>query len=274
MGTLSLSSSTGLSKVRAKPAALALFPVRAKYFHDSEGNLRLANVCSFSRPVFNPGYVPHEDKPPKRCTENGASDEEAQPSADDIRRAVRRAKLRVFDLVLANRFKVFTTLTFSAEHVDRSSYEEVYGKLRVWLSNRVQRDGLAYVAVPEYHKDGENIHFHMLSNDAGLQLVDSGHVRNGKKVYNVSSWGWGFSTAQRISGSAAAVRTAKYIWKYMGKNMGAKVGGRYYLSGGKLQEPVFKYFEDVSEIGFGEDEVKSRYEFETEGGFYREWSFI
>lgn len=251
---------------------LALHQCRAKYVPDPEtGGLRLASIQKASRPIFNAGFEQLFDKPTLK------TDEEIEAVASSpgelVKRATRRAKERCFDYILCNDLDVFTTLTYSPDTADRESYEDVYKKLAVWLSNRVQRRGLRYVCVPEYHADGKAIHFHMLSTRDGLKLVDSGHFKEGKKVYNVADWNWGFSTALLVDGEDAREKVAKYIFKYMGKQMGQKIGGRYYLSGGKLSEPLFVYADDPAELG---DVAQAGYHKSCDGdwGSFEEWSFL
>ena len=248
--------------------------VCAKYYRDQNGALILSNICSFSRPVFVPdGWecVSSERESTVDIVSEPCSN--LTLPEDITRRSVRRAKVKCMDYILCNDFPIFSTLTFSPEKVDRSSYLDVYRALSVWLSNLVQRHGFRYVAVPEYHKKGGAIHFHMLSSEAGLKLEYSGHYRNSKKIYNIVNWKWGFSTAQRVTGESAREKCAKYIYKYMGKQMGAKIGGRYYLSGGQLAEPVYLYGDDPAEF-MPDVEPKFTRDLDTDGGRFREWSFI
>ena len=108
--------------------------------------------------------------------------------------------------------------------------------------------------VPEYHKKG-GLHFHALINDV-LPKVDSGTISlrgkkphrprseaqraawlasGGRTVYNLSAWGWGFSTAIYLYGDRAAA--VGYVTKYITKAQ-KKIGGRWYYSGGELRRPV------------------------------------
>jgi hypothetical protein len=115
--------------------------------------------------------------------------------------------------------------------------------------------------VPERHKDGA-LHFHGLINDA-LRVEDSGTIipasggrpvrppsdeameqmlkDGGKLVYNLPQWGYGFTTAIRLYGdySGAINYTLKYIGKDLDPARGVpqKIGGRWFYSGGPLQEP-------------------------------------
>lgn len=250
---------------------LGLYRTRVKYVPDPEtGELKIANVCSFSRPVFNPQGLERVDSPGESSFLKEAR---RADSLGNLQRATRRAKERCFDYILCNDLNTFVTLTYSPDRAKRDSWDDCYRKLSVWLSNRVQRRDMLYVAVPEYHKDGENIHFHMLANSSALRLVDSGHKRKGKIVYNVSDWDYGFSTALLVDGEDSRTKCAKYIFKYMGKQFGQMIGGRYYLSGGDLRSPVYKYFDQPEEAA---DLTKATYIFTYEGewGGFQQWTFL
>lgn len=259
--------------------------VRAKYYPSPDGGLRLASVAEFNSPVFREdGY--EEIGIPEDPLDFGLDlDDESvigdSPDADQMRevyaaRAIRRAKTQAFDYIVCNPdIDCFVTLTYSPEMSDRTSYDDVYGKLKTWLSNRVTRKGLKYVCVPEYHHDGEAIHFHLLVNRRALTLVDSGHKDHGKKVYNVADWNWGFSTAKLITCSEVdRVKVSKYIFKYMGKQSGQKIGGRYFLHGGIFTKPVYLYGDDAAEF-IGEEVVQFAKDVTIgDSVHYREWNFI
>lgn len=188
------------------------------------------------------------------------ADNAAACRAASVRRAVRRARSCVRDLARANFWRFFVTLTLDPQKVNRYDPVEVLRHLRFWLDNNVRRKGLAYVLVPEHHKDGA-IHFHGLFNDA-LEAVDSGHKDGGgHTVYNLPGWGWGFSTAIELYGERDAA--INYVCKYIGKQMdgsgGAeagtpeKIGGRWYYSGGKLERPAVEWVDvdlrDFEDLG-------------------------
>lgn len=199
-------------------------------------------------------------------------------------RAIRRAKNQCFDYFMSNHdLDTFVTLTFDPGIVNSSSYDDVYnGCLRPWLSNRVQRRGLKYILIPEYHRDGEKIHFHAVMNSSALKLTEARYPngrlikRHGKQVYNVEDWSYGFTTAERIEGDSCHVKVCKYIFKYMGKqiNLGARIGGRYYLHGGDLKRPRFVYADTVDELCVP---TKALYKREVEvpcGVTYASYSFV
>ena len=163
--------------------------------------------------------------------------ERQQRAAAARARAQRRARVAVRDLGLCNDWAFFVTLTLDPARVNRYDPGEVLRKLNRWLDNNVRRKGLAYVLVPEHHKDGA-IHFHGFFNDA-LEAVDSGHRdKGGHPVYNLPEWGWGFSTAIRLYGEKAAA--VGYCCKYIAKQQD-KIGGRWYYSGGALRRPEVEW---------------------------------
>lgn len=170
-------------------------------------------------------------------TEDTWEEEQQRREAAARARAQRRARVAVRDLGLCNDWAYFVTLTLDRRKVNRYDPAEVVKKLNAWLDNNVRRKGLAYVLVPEHHKDGA-IHFHGFFN-AALPAVDSGHRDSaGHTVYNLPGWSWGFSTAIRLYGDKAAA--VGYCCKYIAKQQ-EKIGGRWYYSGGALQRPEVEW---------------------------------
>lgn len=261
-----------------------LYHAKAKYIPQPDGTLKLAMIQSFNRPVFNPDQIEIEKDVHKEDVEiYGKSTAE-----EKIRRATRRAKLAAFDKILCNPdLNTFATFTLDPERVvDACSYEECYEVLRRWLSNRVQRKALKYVIVPERHKKG-GLHFHAIMNQNALQLERAHSAKTGRALshcgnplYNVTDWKHGFTSAEIINDSALdREKVAKYIFKYMGKQQvgsyaeEAKIGGRYFLSGGDFVLPVYDYAEAPE--AFNPPEPVYTREIETPGGgVYREFSFI
>ena len=208
-------------------------------------NGAVLEVLYTSRPVFNwGGFEALEDVSHLSAREYGRANEQSR----------RRAYRKVFDYAACNEdvFDLFVTLTLDKQLVDRYDIEKIYPKLKTFLSNRVQRDGLAYVLVPELHKDGA-IHFHGLINSSAVKLKDSGKKywkRNspcrGQRIYNVADWKLGFTTAVKLSGNYENV--CKYITKYVLKQSdGGMIGGRYYYHGGDLKGPRYEYINFTSQ---------------------------
>ena len=250
------------SNIKASEA-FVYFPVKAKFADIGNGELKLLSVQEFSAPLFRkPGY---EEIVTKEYiddfTDTTLDTEEREQLMDNVCRAVHRAKIQCFDYIQCNpQLDTFVTITFSKEHVDRTSYDDIFNILKPWLGNRVVRNGLCYILVPEYHKDKQSIHFHGLFNNSALKLVEARSPKNGrllktyigKQIYNIEDFPAGFTTAVKIDGESCVDKVSKYIFKYMGKQLGQKIGGRYYLHGGKLALPYFMYGNDVSEFISGE----------------------
>ena len=215
-------------------------------------------IMACSRPVFREkGYEEAGWKKPVPAGKTRKRIAKAEPEPDDIDRSRRRAAAKVRDLALCTEFKWFVTLTLNAQRVDRYDIGAVTRRMKSWLDNAVRRKGLAYVLVPELHKDGA-IHFHGFFNGA-FTAVDSGTYASNRwkhpcrprseaqraewdarpeefhKVYNIPEWTFGFSTAIGLYGDyeSAIGYTCKYVRK-----QGEKVGGRWFYSGGALGHPA------------------------------------
>lgn len=173
--------------------------------------------------------------------------------------SMKRAIDKVYDIAFQNDWNYFITCTIAPnDDFDRTKPEEVYNKLRSWLKNNVSRNGLKYLIIPEYHPEkGEGIHIHGLVNDS-LPVSDSGRTLfNGKawktedlkekgyykdslkKIYNLPTWKYGYTTAIPVSGSPA--RLACYITKYITKDC-KKIFGKFYLSSRNCRRDVDTVF--------------------------------
>lgn len=227
---------------------------RATIFPDGRVRLVIAD-----RPIFmESGWEARERR---ETRQRGA-----EPTAESMARAARRARRRLYDLCWANpQLEWFVTLTLDSERVgDRYDVSGQSKRLTRWLDNAVRRKGLAYVVVPELHKDGA-IHWHGLLSSGGLQFRDSGTLirpeggapmmprsaaeyaelieAGAHRVYNLENWRFGYSTAVRLYGhrEAALAYVSKYITKAQASGLG-HIGGRWYLHGGQLAEPeVYTY---------------------------------
>lgn len=231
--------------------------LRVRLVPDFEnGGYRATEYTVCNRPIFNPDhYVKFGDFPPEPV-KNVHID-----PARSLDASRRRALRKVRDLMECNQFEWFLTFTLNGSRYARDDYTTFCKVVNKYLANRVQRHGWKYVAVMEYHKDGENLHLHaVVQADAeSLKLIDSGTVLrpNGgrpvklatalkqgcrreelRTVYNVTDWVDGYSTAIHTYGNHMSL--AKYITKYITKS-DDKVGGRWYYSGGKLDRPHYLF---------------------------------
>lgn len=278
-------------------AASAAFG-KSKLYDELRHNCRIkeypqgfVEILTASRPVFvEPGYervdkwaaAPRQRRDRPRAAAGGEQGGEAAKPADEVKRAenvkraVRRAKQNLRDLALCNDMRYFVTLTLDQAVVDRYDMKEITRRLNAWCSNQVQRCGLAYVLVPERHKDGA-VHFHGFVNDA-VEVVNSGTLsvpwdkkprrprdeqeraewlaKGGKVVYNLPAWPLGFTTAIELYGDPVAA--VNYCCKYVGKQQGhdsdhaalpEKIGGRWFYHGGCRNRPEVRFADvDFDEV--------------------------
>lgn len=283
---------------------MTTFAIKAKYYHtiDEKGKpiKKLASIQRFSYPIFHPPGWEDIDFKKQYVTTNEFSCpllDEDEPANDikhmvarNLERARRRAKGNAFDIIMCNPdMDFFCTFTYSPEKIaDKQSYEECYKVLAPWLSNRVQRKHLKYVCVPEFTQAGD-IHFHAIMNSAALfdKITPARNLKTGKflthnghSLYNISDWTYGFTSCEFIrnlkAGDNARDAVAKYIFKYMGKNEGQKIGGRYCLIGGDVKRPTCVYTNELSEVVSSKELAKAYQKTVqvTDGLTYDEWSFI
>lgn len=174
------------------------------------------------------GYRIENDSPSRKAYDLGGS-----------AKGRSRARTKLYDLARCNwDLDAMFTLTFDAAKVDRTNYGEIIKALNTWLSNRVRRFGLKYVAVPEYHADGASIHLHGMCNFDALTTTYSGHRHKGRKVWNIADFPYGFTVVKKIDETDTDRQAvAAYICKYITKDF-QKVGGRYFLHGGELTKPT------------------------------------
>ena len=167
-------------------------------------------------------------------------------SAESTKRSMDRAKKNIRDIALCSGFSHFVTLTIAKEKMDRYNYSAMICKINRWLSNCVQRHAFAYVLVPELHKDGA-IHFHGFVKGEITFAEANVTTQNGQKIFNLKNWKFGFSACMEIPADDYE-KIVNYVRKYITKDT-VKIGGRWYLSGGKIQKPSVSYSDcDYREI--------------------------
>lgn len=190
----------------------------------------------------------------------------------------RRARSKVRDIALCNKFDYMFTWTLDADKIDRYDPVVIYKKMRAFLSHATQRKGFTYVCIPEYHKqkDGEEkpaIHFHGLCNlgsvkispavsPSGTLLTDKG----GRQIFNMTDWTLGFSTCVPLDDDYE--KAVNYVCKYITKAE-EKIFGKWYLSSRCLQKspdivPIdggisFEDFRDPEKLETGEQYESTAY---------------
>lgn len=178
--------------------------------------------------------------------------------------SVNRSKNNLYRIARSNDWDYFITITFDREQLDSSDYREVVKKITKWLNNMQQRGSakMKYLIVPEFHKDGIHYHFHgLLANCDNLNLVDSRHIdKMGEKIYNISNWKYGFTTAVKIKDNG---KVTSYIGKYITKDLlnKTKYKRRYFasMSCDIVQEEYYNMSENefIDKYGVDYDYIKT-----------------
>lgn len=158
-----------------------------------------------------------------------------------------RTKRNIRDIVLCNEFDLFCTFTFNGDKKNTKKYgytvhnrqnpDELKRVMSVWLKNQQNIHGsFRYIIVPEYHKDGQSIHFHALFKDYKGKLAFSGHLVNGRKSYNIIGYKAGHSSAVKIENGLDKV--ANYVGKYITKQMPQFGNKKRYWASKNLIRPL------------------------------------
>lgn len=152
--------------------------------------------------------------------------------------SLQRSKTKITDYTLANDFDLFCTFTFNPELVDSFNIQEAKDKMSKWLNNsRRNSPDLKYLIVAELHKSGR-IHFHALMKNYRGELQPTQRSKNGRKIYNLLKWRYGFSTAIEIDNIG---KVSSYMQKYVTKDM-IKIGNKKRFWASKnLTKPVVDY---------------------------------
>ena len=123
-------------------------------------------------------------------------------------------------------------------------------------------------------------------NDAALDLVEARYPDSGrlikrrvhgltKQLNILADWACVWASLERITGEGSRDKVAKYIFKYMGKQLGQRIGGRYFLHGGNLAEPVYRYGDTIEDFLEAGTEETGRFSVNvTDRIVYTEVSFL
>jgi hypothetical protein len=187
---------------------------------------------------------------------------QAKDREESIRRAMHRAREKIYGYVIANEWEYWATQTFNSEAIDRYNLDEIVSRYNKKLKNLKSRkyQELKWLIVPEHHKDGA-IHLHMfmsgISKDS-LKFTGRYHYSGGKKrpIYNwLDTVDYGFNYYLCIGDLEPLERviTTNYVTKYITKELVKKRFNKkmYWCSRG-LREPsissTYVYDYDVETI--------------------------
>lgn len=155
-------------RVKRYPCAPEAFEIMAC----SEPVFRTESGLEVRNRAFWAGDAPAARPAPRAAVKRPAA---AANAAANAERSMRRAAAQMRDICLSTPFRYFVTLTLDPAKIDRHDMEALTKVLNRWADNRVRRNGLAYVLVPERHKDGA-IHLHGFITES-IALSDSGTLK-------------------------------------------------------------------------------------------------
>ncbi len=159
---------------------------------------------------------------------------------------VQKSKLRtrrvIRDYVMCNDFDWFITFTFDPKKVNRYDVTTTSLRMMAWLRRQYAKNAnFKYILVPEHHKDGA-IHFHGLISNPPFHLKQSHVVRNGRRVYNIPLYRYGFTDAEQLDPKDKE-KAVNYISKYITKDMVVMPNKRRYWCSRNLHKPASYYNE-------------------------------
>lgn len=208
-------------------------------------------LVEFKNPLVNINAFIPSDKVRKRKNTDGLPDFSS----------VTRSKTAIKDIALCNNFELFCTFTFAK---NRDNVDKCLNQFKQWLKNqKAKSPELAYLAVPEYHKDKKAIHFHVLLKNFNGRLKNSQlTTKFGRAIYNIKSYRLGFTTAVKIDPSDHAI-IANYITKYVTKDLICKFNKkRYWCSRGLTRPeeysniPAFKKYAQPDKVVFENEAIR------------------
>lgn len=145
-----------------------------------------------------------------------------------IKNSRKRALDNIFGYALSNDWNYFLTLTFDPNEVDRDNEEEVKNAYSLFRKKLQYRNpAVKILAIPERHPKSGKLHFHCLVGDIDLEkfLNRAYNPKNGKPlfsngraVYNLSLFDFGFSTCVKTDSNK--LKVANYLTKYITKDFG------------------------------------------------------
>lgn len=189
--------------------------------------------------------------------------------------AISRARRVVMELALCNRWDWFCTFTISKDKFDRSNLIKWRDSFTQWLRDQRKKGlDIAYVLVPEKHKDG-SWHAHGLFR-GNVPLVSFADLRSSghcvpDKLVNGDYFNWlayqekfGFCSFGRIR---YPVATGFYVTKYLTKDLSdhvSQVGLHLYYCSKGLERSV-KHGDVYGYCAYLDDFLVNDYEFVSTG---------
>lgn len=155
------------------------------------------------------------------ATDKSEISDEAQKAR--TKKQMHAIKRKIRGYALANPFEWFITLTIDPKEFNSLNYEAAKTLILKWCRwMRDRYEKFDYLIIPELHKSGA-VHFHGLLGNVPASFVEANHpktgqsiIRNGRQIYNLDDWKYGFSDCEKI---ISRERTASYMTKYITKEL-------------------------------------------------------
>lgn len=193
------------------------------YYSIKKYNSESYRLTYHKHPVKRPGFESNEHKAPSRDI-----------NPDKLENHLARAKSKVYELAMCNKFEYFVTFTLSPEKYDRYNLKKFIKDLGQFIRN-YRRDynvNIQYLLIPEQHEDGA---WHMHGLLKGIPESQLSINKNGYLDWEAYSVKFGYISLGAIKSREAV---AKYITKYItktlevGKGVTEKNKKAYYASRG------------------------------------------
>ena len=153
--------------------------------------------------------------------ENSVISDEAQEERTKAQHYKIKRKIRHY--ILANDFQFFVTFTIDPQKGNSLDYDTAKTMLLKWCETQRKLKGkFSYIFLPEFHKSGR-VHFHGVLGHCNFELIEALNPktgkalkRNGRQVYNLPAWQYGFTDVEIIEDKE---RTSSYMTKYVTKEL-------------------------------------------------------
>ena len=171
----------------------------------------------------------------------------------NVKRSIRRARVNIVDLAMANDFEYFGTITINGKWHDISNPVAILDRLLKYFNNYKSRSAPNFerLVVPEYGEKNGRLHFHFLLK--GIPQADL-FINE----YKYLDWQpirerFGHVQITKIKGSDEdRIRVAKYCSKYMTKD-NIQIRSHRYFRSKNLGKPIHSF------IGFPNVALAVRY---------------
>lgn len=192
-----------------------------------------------------------------KSDKNNISDE--NDNYEKLEQSISRARQRIFEYAICNKFDYFATLTLDENKQDRYDLDAYIKRLGQYIRDIRKSTGqkIEYLLIPEKHSDGKSWHMHGLLKGLGdlrkFDISENIPKKMKDKILryreeNLSLYEWvgyaerfGFSCIEPVRNLEAC---SKYITKYVSKEIGKGVNVRnkkmYYASRGLERAELIK----------------------------------